>query len=109
MTMLNADGEVVHFSFPFRRGADGKVVCDVQDTQDHVMTQVNVVVAYPLGYRDEKPTFGIPWPAFEQAPIDGSQVQVAVERQVPNCNIDWTEAAGVTTDIRVLDLDVETP
>lgn len=108
MPMLDADGNPVHFSFPFRLGDDGKVACDVQDSQEHVMTQVNVVVAYPLGYRPEKPTFGIPWPAFEQAPIDVAPIQAAVERQVPNCNIEWTEAYG-GPGVRVIDLDVETP
>lgn len=108
MPMLNADGEPVHLSFPFRRGTDGKVACDVQGSQGHVMTQVDMVLAFPLGYRAEAPAFGIPWPAFEPAPIDATAIQAAVERQVPDCDIHWTEASG-GPGVRVIDIDVETP
>jgi hypothetical protein len=109
MAMTNPAGEPVHFSFPFRRGDDGKVACDVQGTREHIVTQVNVVLAYPRGYRDEKPDMGIPWPAFEPAPVDASAIQAAVEEQVPDCDVHWTEAAGATPDQRVIELDVETP
>lgn len=109
MPMINAAGEPVHISHPFRRGSDGKVVCDAQDSTEHVMTQVGVVVSYPVGYRDEKPEFGIPWPLGENVPIDGDPIQAAVEQQVPNCDVAWQEyTAGAVSD-RILELDVETP
>lgn len=113
MQMLNADGEPLHFSFPFRRGADGKVVCDVQGTLAHVTTQVNMVVSYPgpdgdrPGYRPEKPTFGIPWPYGAPAPVDGAAIQAAVTQQVPGAHLAWTEYAVLTPGSRVLELDVE--
>jgi hypothetical protein len=107
--MINAAGGPVHFSVPFRRGTDGKVVCDAQDTAAHVMSQVNVVVSYPVGYRPEKPAFGIPWPLGQSVPINGDAIQSAVEQQVPNCNAPWQEYTGASVVDRILEIDVETP
>ena len=106
-----ADGSPRHFAFPFRRGDDGKVVTVAQGSPEHVMSQVNVVVRYPVGYRPENPTFGIPWPIGQQAPVNGDPIQAAVERQVPDCNAGWREYAVSTGDpaSRILELDVETP
>lgn len=110
MAMLNEAGEPVHLAFPFARDAlTGKVACDVQDTTEHVMTQVNVVVRYPVGYRPEKPGFGIPWPIGQGVPINGDAIQAAVEEQVPNCDAPWQEYAGASSIERVLEFDVETP
>lgn len=106
MPMLDATGAPVHFSLPFRRDAvTGKVVCDVQDSPANLNTQVTAVVNYPVGYRPEKPGFGIPWPYGETAPIDGDPIQAAVEQQVPNVTGSWTEYAADTVMDRILQLN----
>lgn len=110
MTMLNAAGEPVHFAHPFARDAlTGKVLCDAQDSTEHVMTQVNVVVRYPAGYLAEKPAFGIPWPIGQSVPVSGDEIQAAIEQQVPNCDAPWQEYAGASSVERILEIDVETP
>lgn len=107
MSMLNTDGEPVHLAFPVQRGADGKLETVVQDTPEHLTAQVSMVVSYPLGYRPEKPTFGIPWPYGRQAPVDGDAIQAAVEQQVPNLAIDWAETVDDAVTDRILNLFVE--
>ena len=105
--MLNTNDEQVHFAFPFARGDDGKVAVVVQDTLEHVTSQVGVVVSYPAGYRPEKPSFGIPWPFGKDAPVDGDAIQTAVQQQVPAATLEWTEYAPVTVGSRILEIDVE--
>lgn len=105
--MLDANGNAVHFSFPFRRGADGKVAVDVQDTPEHVMSQVQTVVRFPLGFRIEKPTFGITFPEFANAPIDPSTIAAQVARQVPASELAFQEYAdAVDESIRHIRIEV---
>src|SRR3954452_1008648 len=106
--MTNASGEPVHFAFPFQRGTDGKVACDVQDTPDHVLSQVNVIVRYPQGYRIDNPDFGIPWPEFANAPVAVEPIRAAVQRQVPNAEITGREFANsLGPAFRNLELDLQ--
>lgn len=109
--MVNSDGELVHLGFPIRRGSDGKLVTVEQGSQDHVMAQVNTVVRYPVGYRLEYPNFGIPWPAFTNAPVSADRIAAAVQSQVPDASsVNYSEYANaVDASIRNVELHVETP
>jgi hypothetical protein len=91
--MTNADGDAVHFAYPFTRGADGKVAVVVQDSPEHVSSQVEVVVRYPKGYRLDRPDFGITWPEFKTVPLDAQLLAAEVEAQVPAANLTPQEYA----------------
>jgi hypothetical protein len=105
--MVNVDGEPVQLAYPLARvGTDVATV--TQDTPEHVMAQVNVVVRYPVGYLGDEPDFGIPWPDFAIAPVDPQPIVDAIEAQVPDAaGIAFTEYAdAVGAAIRDVELDI---
>lgn len=92
-----------HFAFPFARGSYVE-----QDTTDHVMSCENVIVRCPLGFRDDRPEFGIPWPEFAGAPIDPADITAALRRLEPRGQSTGREYADVAdASVRTLQIDVE--
>jgi phage baseplate assembly protein W len=92
-----------HFGFPFARG----FVVE-QDTTDHIASCENVIVRCPVGFRDERPDFGIPWPEFATAPISPSEITAALRRLEPRGNAAGEEYADVAdASIRHLSITVE--
>lgn len=94
-----------HFAYPFQRGANGSVTVVEQDTTDDVDTQVNVLLRCPVGFRDDNPSFGWPFPEFHNAPIDTGALQAAVTRWV-GAEVNADEYAE-TADISMRRIDVE--
>jgi phage baseplate assembly protein W len=72
-----------HFAFPFTRGVTGKVNVNEQDTIEHVMACEHVIVRCPLGFRDDRPEFGWPFPVFQNAPLDLTALTEALNRFEP--------------------------
>jgi hypothetical protein len=72
-----------HFAFPFERDSAGKVRVVEQDSSDHIMSCEHVVVRCPLGWRDERPEFGWPFPEFHNVPLDLGPLKAALERFEP--------------------------
>lgn len=67
-----------HFDLPFRfryDGAGGSAVCQEEGTIDDLANVAFLMVATPLGYRDEAPSFGIPDLVFRKIPVMASDVQ----------------------------------
>lgn len=80
-----------HIDWPFRfkptgRTVDGKAELQLahvaQDSEADIRNQIFSVVATPLGFRDEDPSFGIPSPLFTQGDIDTTVIASAVSEFV---------------------------
>lgn len=84
-----------HFAFPFQRGADGKVQVVEQDSEEHIMACENVIVRCPLGWREEKPEFGWPWPEFSTIPLDLSALEAALRQWEPRSRATAQEYADI--------------
>jgi phage baseplate assembly protein W len=67
-----------HWGFPFTRGLYVE-----QDTVEHVVACEARVVSTPIGSRVEKPEFGIPWPMFDNIPIDLGGISAAMQKWEP--------------------------
>lgn len=94
-----------HWGYPFARGSYVE-----QDTPDHVSSCENVIVRCPVGFREERPDFGIPWPEFATAPIDPVEITAALRRLEPRGNATGEEYAdAVDASIRHLSITVEVP
>lgn len=92
--------DIPHFAFPFQRGPDGHVEVVEQDTQEHVMACEQVILACPIGFRQEKPEFGWPMPTFRTAPLDLNGLAAALSRWEPRGAVDphqWRDAADAAT------------
>lgn len=97
-----------HFAYPFQRGASGGVNAVEQDTVEHVTACENVIVRCPLGWREERPEFGWPWPEFHPAPLPLGPLQAALRQFEPRGNTSAVEYADVVdASIRYMQVDVE--
>lgn len=96
-----------HFSYPFRR-ENGKVAVVEQDTLEHVDSCVNVIVRCPLGFRDDRPEFGWPFPEFANIPIDTRALADAISELEPRANTRIEEYADIASSaVRDISVDIE--
>jgi phage baseplate assembly protein W len=94
--------DIPHWTFPFARGSYVE-----QDTTDHVMSCENVIVRCPLGFRDDRPDFGIPFPEFATVPVDPAAVTAALRRLEPRGEARGEEYADTAdATIRHLSIDI---
>jgi len=87
-----------HFSYPFERGADGKVKVVEQGSTQHVTTQQFHVLLTPLGFRVDQPDFGWPFPEFATAPIDLGPLELALHRWVPDAKFTTSQWGDVASE-----------
>lgn len=87
-----------HFSYPFVRGADSKIGVAEQDTLEHVNACVNVIIRCPLGFRQERPEFGWPFPEFQTIPIDLGPLEDALTRFEPRATPTISQYADAAED-----------
>lgn len=72
-----------HIQFPFTRGPSGNVNVVEQDTPEHIMSCEYVIVSAPIGYRDDRPEFGWPWPELKNAPLNLGALEQALNQFEP--------------------------
>jgi hypothetical protein len=96
-----------HFDFPFRRDPEtSKVVVVEQDTPEHILACENMIVRCPLGFREERPEFGWPFPTFGNAPLNVGQLESALRKFEPRSYAKGTEYADVA-DAAVRHIQIE--
>lgn len=101
--------ELPHFSFPFQRGAGGKVEVVEQQTDEHVGACVSVISRCPLGFRHDRPEFGWDWPEFRSVPLDVDALAETIRRFEPRADLtarELTEIAELVNAIRHGEVDV---
>lgn len=100
--------EIPHFAYPFQRDARGHVAVVEQDTPAHVGGCENVIVRCPLGFREERPDFGWPFPEFANVPIDPAGLMAALREFEPRGRAsasEWMDEADHA--VRHISVDVE--
>lgn len=78
------DPDAPQWAFPFQLGPDGQPLEVVQDSAEDVRGSVELLLNYPLGFRDDAPDFGIADPTFEvvtSATVE--DVEAAIEQWEP--------------------------
>lgn len=95
-----------HFAWPFQRGPDGKITVVEQDTAEHIAACENVIIRCPLGFREDRPEFGWPFPEFQPAPLDLAPLQAALRKFEPRGRATATEYADAA-DAAVRHVEVE--
>lgn len=88
---------VPHLALPLRVVGD-RYVSVQQDTLDELVQTVAVITSFPLGYRVERPDFGIVPPEFSQRPINTLDIEQAVEAFEPRALVTVTEQPYDPTD-----------
>lgn len=98
-----------HFAFPFRLTSDGTSVVQVeQDTLEHIHSCEHVIIRCPIGFRDERPDFGWPFPEFVNIPVETEDLKAALTELEPRGRARVEEWADeVDASIRHISVDVE--
>lgn len=106
--MSDMPPDVPHFSFPFRLDGD-HVAVDEQNTSDEIMACVSVIARCPVGFRDERPDYGWPFPEFRNVPVQPGPLEVALMRLEPRAQYAFHEYADVlSAAVRHLEVAVGT-
>lgn len=72
--MPNKNIDTPQLAYPFEITSSGAVREVEQDTLDEIAMSIEIILRYPLGYRDELPDFGIPELAFRESTEDISSM-----------------------------------
>jgi phage baseplate assembly protein W len=91
--------ETPHFMFPFHRTVHDQVDAVQQDEPEHVRSCVQVILLCPLGFRQDAPDFGIPWPDYRQT-IDEGTLEAAVASQEPRADFSTDQLREMANDAR---------
>ena len=100
--------DIPHLAFPFHlhRGpshsypemATGSVSVVEQDSPEHVESCENVILRCPVGWRIERPDFGIPWPEYA-TDVDENAVLAALQAQEDRSNLTARQVRDLVGDI----------
>jgi hypothetical protein len=94
-----------HFGFPFTRTATGVQTVEQRSTE-HIMAQEDVVAYCPLGYREDRPEFGWPWPDLALMPIDTKPLIRALNTFVPDATATVARAQELASGVFEIDVNV---
>jgi phage baseplate assembly protein W len=96
--------DIPHFSFPFRRTANGKTVEVVeQDMDDEILDCIEVLLTTERGERIELPDYGLPDPLFIQGGTSLEMVRQIIATWEPRANatVTRTELVDMLDRIRI--------
>lgn len=89
--------DVPHFALPFRFSTPHAAVTE-QDSLDEIADCCYAILACPMGYRVELPTFGLIDPTFSMPGPDVDEIREAIET--------WEERAALLLSAQPDALDV---
>jgi phage baseplate assembly protein W len=71
-----------------------------------VMSQVEILVRCPTGFRFERPDFGWPFPQYQNAPVDLTALAAALAHFVPDARTSVEQFANAA-EVAVQEIQVE--
>lgn len=78
-----------------------------QDTTAEVAACVAAIVAFPIGYREDQPEFGITDPAFQTRPIDTAEIEEVIDQYEPRAELTVSESAYNPSDPLAAEIEIE--
>jgi phage baseplate assembly protein W len=97
---------VPHLALPLRVVGD-RFVSVQQDTLDELVTNVAAITSFPLGYRVERPDFGIAELELTSRPLAVLDVEQAVEAFEPRASVTVAEQSLDVNDPGAASVRVE--
>jgi phage baseplate assembly protein W len=82
--------ELPRLALPLRINS-GQYVSVEQDTLDEVITCVAAITLFPLGFRDDRPDFGVVPLELTDRPLNTLDVEQAVEAYEPRADVSVVE------------------
>ncbi len=95
--------DIPQFSLPLRLDGNGDFAVNEQDSLDEITDCVQAIVRYPLGYRIEKPDFGVPEQEFQQGGADAQTIRRQIDKWEPRAR----ETVGATLDELVANVRID--
>jgi phage baseplate assembly protein W len=92
--------EISHLALPLRL-VGSSYAAVAQDSSDELTTTVAVICAFPVGYRAERPEFGVPPPELSDEPLDLAAIQRAVGIYEPRAVATVLQAPAGTLGARI--------
>lgn len=83
-----------HFAFPFTFDANGRSIVVQQDTVEDVASCAANVVSFPLGFREDVPSFGVPDPTFKTTPLNTTQIDAGIAKWEPRARVSSSAQAA---------------
>lgn len=91
---------MTHFNYPFGFSVStGHTGVVPSDTLDDVVNCVQAILATELGFRPDKPNFGIPDQVFELQPLNLEDLIQIVENQEPRAQILMTQVTDTVDNL----------
>jgi hypothetical protein len=97
---------IPHLSLPLRI-SEGAYASVQQDTLDELVTAVQCVCAFPIGFRVELPEFGIPEYELSDLPLPVDDLERIIETWEPRADVEVSEADHDPTDPLAARLQVQ--
>ena len=83
--------EVPHLALPLRIVGAAFAAVE-QDTLDELVSTVQCICSFPVGYRVESPEFGIPEFELSDLPLPVDDLERTIESWEPRANVEVTQA-----------------
>jgi hypothetical protein len=102
----------IHPAMPFRfaEKPDGStdIVTNAQNSAAEVRAAIEAVLRCPLGFRDERPAFGLTDPTFSQAPLSTDEIRRVVTVWEPRAVLFLHEYGDLTDEaIRHITIEIQ--
>jgi hypothetical protein len=94
-----ADPAPVHLSVPFRRGPDGHLAEDAQDSPEEIGACLFAIANTRPGDRDDLPEFGTPGQAFQRNGADLGQIERALALWEPRASVEALRNSGYLREL----------
>lgn len=89
-----ADPAPVHLSVPFRRGPNGHLAEDGQDSPEEIDACLFAIANTRPGDRDDLPEFGTPGQAYHRGGADLGQIERALALWEPRASVEAMRDTG---------------
>jgi phage baseplate assembly protein W len=76
----------VHFALPFMLGPDGQFAVVDQDSEADIEACIRAILLSRIGYRDDRPEFGIDDPTFRQGGVHLEALQATLATFEPRAD-----------------------
>jgi hypothetical protein len=97
--------DIPHIALPIEF-AGSRFATVQQDTTAEVAACVAAIVAFPLGYREDQPEFGITDPSFSTRPIDTTEIEGAIAEYESRADMTITESDYDPSDPLAAEIEI---
>jgi phage baseplate assembly protein W len=110
MKLRQQDVTVPHFKIPFQLGGrGGGAFVNEQNSAEDVMDCIKLIISFPIGSRQDSPTFGVPDVPFQvRTTVVPQQIKDAVARWEERISLNAKGEDAIVTDAMLTQMILQT-